>query len=158
MLLASKVAGTRRTVENVLSKRPLWFGAVATILLPWAVAGVAAFGAHVFVGEKMAAEQGAWDLDHHRALPTWLAWVYALAMLPALSAAIALLMRPRQAVMLHALSLIGMVVQFGHAFVGTNLLAHQGAAATVPFPVFIAPMGGVQTVLARLAAKRGGVA
>ena len=141
-----------------MSKRPVWFVAVTIMLLLWAVAGVASFGAHVFVGEKMAAEQGAWDLDYYRALPAWFAWDYALATLAALAGAIALLVRSRHAVMLYVLSLIGVVIQFGYVFVGTDLLAHKGAAATVPFPVFIALMGCVQIVLARFAAKRGWVA
>jgi len=144
-------------MENAISKRPVWFVAVAIILLLWAVAGVASFGAHVFVGEKMAAEQGAWDLDYYRALPAWFAWDYALATLAALAGAIALLMRSRQAVMLYVLSLIGVVIQFGYVFVGTDLLAHKGAAATVPFPMFIVLMGCVQIVLARFAARRGWV-
>lgn len=140
-----------------MSKRPVWFVAVATILLLWAVAGVASFGAHVFVGEKMAAEQGAWDLDYYRALPAWFAWVFALATLAAFAAAIALLMRSRQAVLLNFLSLIGVLIQFGYMFVGTDVLAHKGAAATLPFPMFIALMGCLQIVLARFAAKRGWV-
>ena len=144
-------------MENTISKRPAWFVAVAIILLLWAVAGVASFGAHVFVGEKMAAEQGAWDLDYYRALPAWFAWDYALATLAALAGAIALLTRSRQALMLYVLSLIGVVIQFGYVFVGTDLLAHKGAAATVPFPMFIALMGCVQIVLARFAARRGWV-
>jgi hypothetical protein len=144
-------------MENAMSKRPVWFVAVAIILLLWAVAGVASFGAHVLVGEKMAAEQGAWDLAYYRALPAWFAWDYALATLAALAGAIALLMRSRQAVVLYVLSLIGVVIQFGHVFVGTDLLAHKGAAATVPFPMFIALMGCVQVVLARFAAQRGWV-
>lgn len=144
-------------MENAISKRPFWFVAVAIILLLWAVAGVASLGAHVFVGEKMAAEQGAWDLDHHRALPGWFAWDYALATLAALAGAIALLMRSQHAGMFYVLSLIGVVIQFGYVFVGTDLLAHKGAAATVPFPIFIALMACVQIVLARFAAKRGWV-
>jgi hypothetical protein len=54
-------------------------------------------------------------------------------------------------------SLIGVVIQFGYVFVGTDLLAHKGAAATVPFPMFIALMGCVQIVLARFADRRGWV-
>ncbi|MFT3956046.1 MAG: hypothetical protein QM722_17185 [Piscinibacter sp.] len=142
-------------MKNVMSKRPGWFIAVIIILLLWAVAGVASLGAHVFAGEKMAAEQGAWDLAYHRALPAWFAWDYALATLAALAGAIALLMRSRQAVQLYVVSLVAVVIQFGYVFVRTDLLAHKGAAATVPFPVFIALMGCAQVVLARVAAKRG---
>lgn len=138
-----------------MSKRPLWFVAAAIILLLWAVAGVASFAAHVLVGEKMAAEQGAWDLGFYRALPAWFAWDYALATLAALAGAVALLMRSRHAVMLYVLSLVGVVIQFGYVFVGTDLLAHKGAAATVPFPMFIALMGCVQIALARVATGGG---
>lgn len=144
-------------MENTTSKRPAWFIAVALILLLWAVAGVASFVAHVFVGEKMAAEQGAWDLDYYRALPAWFAWDYALATLASLAGAIALLMRSRLGVMLYVLSLVGVLIQFGYVFVGTDLLTHEGAAATVPLPVFIVLMACVQIVLARFAAKRGWV-
>jgi hypothetical protein len=59
--------------------------------------------------------------------------------------------------MLYVLSLMGVVVQFGYVFAGTDLLAHKGAAATVPFPVFIALMGCVQIAVARLAARRAWV-
>lgn len=136
-------------------KRPTWFLVVSIVLLLWALAGVGSFAAHVFVGEKLAAEQGAWDLAFHRALPGWFAWDYALATLAALAGAIALLLRSRLALVLYVLSLVGVVIQFGYVFLGTDLLAHKGAAATVPFPAFIALMACVQIVLARWAARRG---
>lgn len=138
-------------------RRPAWFITLAVILLLWAIAGVASFGAHVFVGEKMAAEQGAWDLAYYRALPAWFVWDYALATLAALAGAVALLLRARQALSFYVLSLLGVVVQFGFVFGGTDLLAHKGAAATLPFPLFIAAMGAVQIAVARLAARRGWV-
>jgi hypothetical protein len=144
-------------MENATSKRPVWFLAVAVFLLLWAVAGVASFGAHVLVGEKLAAEQSAWDLDYYRSLPAWFAWDYALATLAAMAGAVALLMRSRQAMLLYALSLVGVVIQVGFVFIGTDLVAHKGAVATVPFPVFIALMGCAQIAVARFAAQRGWV-
>lgn len=138
-----------------MSHRPGWFITVAVVLLLWAVAGVASFAGHAFVGERMAAEQGAWDLAYYRALPAWFAWDYALATLAALAGAIALLMRSRHAVVLYVVSLVGVVIQFGYVFLGTDLLAHKGAATTLPFPAFIAIMGAVQIAVARMAARRG---
>ena len=137
------------------SSRPRWFAVLAVILLLWAMAGVASFAAHVFVGERMSAEQGEWDLAYYRALPAWFAWDYALATLAALGGAVALLMRSRQALTLYVVSLVAVVIQFGYVFAGTDLLAHKGAAATVPFPLFIALMGGVQIGVTLLAARRG---
>lgn len=140
-----------------MSKRPAWFVAAVVVVLLWAVAGVASFAAHVLVGEKLAAEQGAWDLGYYRGLPAWFAWDYALATLTALAGAVALWMRSRRAVALYIVSLVAVVIQFGYVFVGTDMLAHKGAAATVPFPTFIALMACVQIVVARLAARRGWV-
>lgn len=140
-----------------MSARPRWFVAVAVVLLLWAIAGVASFAGHAFAGEKMAAQQGAWDLAFYRALPSWFAWDYAIATLAALAGAIALLMRSRLAVVLYGVSLVAVVIQFGYVFLGTDLLAHKGAAATVPFPAFIAIMGVVQIAVAQLAARRGWV-
>lgn len=154
---ARPVKGTLKPMNDTPSQRPTWFIATAVILLLWALAGVASFAAHMFVGEEMAAQQSAWDLTYFRALPAWFAWDYALATLAALAGAVALLMRSRFSVPLYVLSLVGVVIQFGYVFAGTDLLAHKGAAATVPFPLFIALMGVVQIVFARLAAKRGWV-
>lgn len=140
-----------------MSKRPIGFVILATVLLLWALAGVGSFAAHVLVGERMAADQGAWDLAFYRALPAWFAWDYALATLAALAGAIALLLRSRHALWLYGLSLAGVVIQFGYVFAATDLLPHKGAAATLPFPLFIAAMACVQIAVARLAARRGWV-
>lgn len=140
-----------------MTTRPRWFVIVATVLLLWALAGVASFAAHVLVGEKLAADQGAWDLAFHRALPAWFAWDYAAATLASLAGAVALLVRSGRAVWLYGVSLLAVVIQFGYVFTATDLLAHKGAAATVPFPAFIVLMGVLQIVLARLAGRRGWV-
>lgn len=140
---------------HTTTPRPIWFIALCVLLLLWALAGVAAFGSHVLAGEAMAAARGEWDLAFHRALPAWFVWDYALATLGALAGAIALLRRSRLALPLYALSLLGVVIQFGHVFAATDLLAHNGAAATVPFPLFIAGMGVVQIAVTRWAVKRG---
>jgi hypothetical protein len=140
--------------ENDMSARPGWFISVAIVLLLWAIAGVASFAGHVFVGETMAAEQGAWDLAYYRALPAWFAWDYAIATLASLAGAMALLMRSRHAKVLYVVSLVGVVIKFGYVFLGTDLLAHKGAAVTLPFPAFIALMGAVQIAVAQMAARR----
>lgn len=140
-----------------MSTRPTWFTATAILLLLWALAGVAACAGHVMAGEQMAAAQGEWDVAFFRALPAWFAWDYAVATGASLAGAIALLRRSRLAAVLYAVSLAAVVVQFGYVFMATDLIAHKGAAATVPFPAFIAAMGVLQIAVARLALRRGWV-
>lgn len=138
-----------------MTARPTWFLATAVLLLVWALAGVAACAGHVLAGEQMAAAQGEWDVAFFRALPAWFAWDYAVATGAALLGALALLRRARVALVLYAVSLVAVVIQFGYVFLATDLIAHKGAAATVPFPVFIAVMGAVQIAVTRLALRRG---
>ncbi|MFG6467095.1 hypothetical protein [Roseateles sp. BYS87W] len=138
-----------------MSPRPTWFTATAGLLLLWALAGVAACAGHVLAGEQMAAAQSEWDANFFRALPAWFAWDYAVATGASLAGAVALLRRSRLALGLYAVSLAAVIVQFGYVFAATDLIAHKGAAATVPFPVFIAVMGGVQIAVARMALRRG---
>lgn len=140
-----------------MSPRPGWFTAAISLSLLWSIAGVAAFAGHVWAGEKMAAEQGAWDLAFFRALPAWFAWDYGVATLGSLAGSLALFMRSKWAAALFVVSLVAVVIQFGYVFVGTDLITHKGAAATVPFPAFIALMAVAQIALARMAARRGWV-
>lgn len=137
--------------------RPTWFKVVAVLLLLWALMGVAACAGHVMAGEQLAQAQGEWDVAFFRALPAWFAWDYAVATGASLAGAIALLRGARLAVVLYVVSLVAVVVQFGYVFGATDLIAHKGAAATVPFPAFIAVMGAVQIAVARMAAHRGWV-
>ena len=138
-----------------MSTRPRWFLMLATVFLLWAFAGAAAFAGHVLVGEQMAAAESAWDLAFYRGLPAWFVWDYGMATLGAVAGALAMLQRSRWAVPLYVASLIGVLIQFGYVFLGTDLLTHKGAVVTVPFPAFIALMGVVQIAVARLAARRG---
>lgn len=135
--------------------RPTWFTVFAVLLLLWALAGVAACAGHIFAGEQLAQAQGDWDVAFFRALPAWFAWDYALATGASLAGAIALLRGARSALALYVVSLAAVVVQFGYVFLATDLIAHKGAAASLPFPAFIAVMGVVQIAVARRALRRG---
>ena len=48
-----------------------------------------------------------------------------------------------------------MIAQFGYTFAMTDLIAHEGAAKVVPFPVFLAAVGLFAIWFSGMAAKRG---
>ncbi len=106
-------------------------------------------------GPKLDPEATEWDLAYHAALPVWFTPVYAVAVLGGLFGSIALLLRSRHATPLYIASLAGVIVQFGYVFLATGLLAHKGAAATVPFPLFIVAVAAVQIWLSRFAWRHG---
>lgn len=136
-------------------KAPLWFWVVVVLLLLWEAAGIFAFYAHVSIDAAALAAMPPYDRKLYLALPAWYNWVFALAVWPALLGSFAMLLRSRFARPLFIVSLIGVIVQFGWLFGGTDLIAVKGALATVPFPFVIFLLAVVQVWLAGVAIKRG---
>ena len=141
----------------ITAKRPGWFIILVAVLILWGLAGCAAFYVHLEYGPGIDPAATDWDRAYYAALPKWFTWDYAIAVWAGLFGSIALLARSRVAGPLYLLSLIAVLVQFGYVFLATGLLAHKGAAATVPFPAFIVAMAVLQLWLARYARDRGWV-
>ena len=137
-----------------MARAPRWFWGAAVALLLWSLAGIAAFAAHLSVDATALARMPADDAAAFRALPPWFVYAFALATLPALFGAVALLARRRGAVPLYALALIGAVIQFGYVLGATDLLARKGGGAAV-LPAVIIALGMVSLWLARHDAARG---
>ena len=134
---------------------PGWFIAVAIILALWGALGCIAFYMHVKLGPSVDPTATDWDRAYYAALPGWFNPVYAAAVFGGLLGSLALLFRSKFALPLFVISLAAVVIQFGYVFFGTDILAHKGAAMTVPFPVFIAAVAVFQIWLARFARHRG---
>jgi hypothetical protein len=109
----------------------------------------------ITLGAKAMGPVDDWSLNYYAALPKWYNYVYAVSVFGGLLGALALLLRERRAIILFWLSLIGVVVMFGYAFAATDLIAHKGAAATLPFPAFIAAVAIFQIWFAKKAASKG---
>ena len=61
----------------------------------------------------------------------------------------------RSARVLFWVSLIAVIVQFGYVFAKTDLIAHEGAAKVVPFPIVIALIGVFAIWFSGFAARKG---
>jgi hypothetical protein len=141
--------------EEVMPKRPIWFLVLVGVLVLWGLMGCAALYFHIAYGPAMDPHATDWDRAFYAAMPAWFVWDYAVAVLAGLLGSLALLLRSRQAVLLYLVSLIAVLVQFGYVFFATDLMAHKGAAATVPFPAFIIAVAVFQLWLAGWAKRRG---
>ena len=137
------------------AKPPVWFWIVSVLFLVWGLMGCFSLYLFITVGPTMNAAPDAWERAYAAMIPGWYVWVYAVAVGGGALGALALLARSRHARLLFIASIIGVVIQFGYAFLATDLIAHKGAAATIPFPLFIFAMALVQLWFAGLAAKRG---
>jgi hypothetical protein len=143
-------------MASIVRQRPAaWFTIVAVVLLFWGLMGCWAFYMHLQLGPAMRPDPDAWERGFAAALPAWFTPVYAVAILGGVLGSLALLLRSRLAVPLYIASLVAAIVQFGWVFAATDLIAHKGAAATVPFPLFIIAVAAFQLWLARYARQRG---
>ncbi len=138
----------------IKQKPPNWFWIAGIVLLLWDLAGLFAYYSHMTVDAEALAAMSDYDRTYYQQLPVWFGYVFALATLPALSGSAALLARSKFAWPLYALSLIGVILQFGWVFGATDMIAVKGAAVAVPFPLFILLMAVVQLWLAGVAIRR----
>lgn len=113
---------------------------VAIILLLWALMGDAAYLADVTTDPAVLSRSDPSAASAYAAMPWWIWSAYALAVWSGTAAAISLLLRRRAAVWFYAVSLIGIVIQFGWTFIMTDLIAQKGPSAML-FPMFIFIMG-----------------
>lgn len=143
---------------NAARRPPAWFTAVAVVLLLWGLMGCWAFYLHLTLGPMMTPEPNAWERGYSAALPAWFTPVYGVAIGAGVLGGLALLARSRFAQPLYLVSLIAVVIQFGWTFAATDLVAHKGAAATMPFPLLIGGIAVFQLWLAGFARRRGWIA
>ena len=89
---------------------PVW------LLLGWNIVGLAAWGMQINASPEQLANGDAAVADVWRSMPLWVWGAYTVAVWGGLGGAVALLMRRRVAVALFAISLTGIVAQFGRSF------------------------------------------
>lgn len=129
---------------------PMWFRAVAVVLVLWGLTGCYACYTQLVNGpEGWGPNVTDWDRAFYAALPVWYNAVYIVAVGSGAAGAIALLLRSALAVPLSLVSVIAIVAMFGWAFVATDLIAHKGVLVATGFPMFILALGLFQLWLAR---------
>lgn len=135
-------------------KAPRFFVAIGIALLLWNLMGVAAFIMQYNADLAELARTDPTTAQAFAAMPGWLWAVYAVAVVAGTLGAVALLMKKAVAATLFLVSLIGVIVQFGYTFLGTDLLAIKGAASAA-FPALIIVIALIQLVHARGLVARG---
>jgi len=112
------------------------FMIIGLALLLWNLIGVAAFIMQYTADLTTLAKSDAYTARIFAEMPGWAWAAYAVAVGAGTLGAVMLLMRRAVAVPLFGLSVIGVAVQFGYSFFGTDLLTVKGAGAAI-FPAVI---------------------
>ncbi len=113
------------------AKPPLWFWIVAVLMLLWNGVGVMAY-----IGEAMMPADALQALpEAQRTLilgrPPWATAAYAVAVFGGVAGCLLLLIRRRSAIAVLTLSLLGVLVQMGHAFLLADAFRLVGPAGAV---------------------------
>ena len=132
---------------------PAWFWIVATLLLLWNVAGIAAWVQQMRLGAEAMGAASEYDRQLYASLPGWYNAVYAVAVFAGLGGTIALFARAGAARALMIASFVAVVIQFGWIIGATDMVAVKGAG-TIVFPIVIAVIGAFAIWLSRLAWRR----
>ena len=136
-------------------KPPAWFWIVAVLLVAWEAMGCYSCYQQFTIGPAAWGPVDDWARRYYDALPVWYNYAFAVATFGGLLGAVALLLREKRATILFWISEIAVIVVFGYAFGMTDMIAHKGAAMTVPFPVVIAVIGAFAIWFSGMAAKKG---
>lgn len=140
---------------TIIRGGPVWFKVVAVVLLLWGLMGCYACLQQLRLGAEAMGPATAYDRALYSSLPGWYNVLYVAAVVSGTAGAAALMARSRVAIPLAIVASLCVVVLFGYMFLATDLIAHKGAAAVVPFPLFVAAIAAAQLWLSRLAAARG---
>jgi hypothetical protein len=136
-------------------KLPVWFWIVGAVLLLWGAMGIHAFYSQLTTPyDEMVAEMGKAAADCIKGMPGWLWWVFGIAVWSGLFGTIALLLRRNWARPLYLISVIAVVIQFGHSFLIAQVQDIMGWSAAI-FPAFIFAMGLFQLWFADWTFKKG---
>jgi hypothetical protein len=133
---------------------PGWYWAAALAALVWNGFGCFMYLSQVGMDPAEMARLPEVQQEVWRAMPAWAVGAYALAVWAGLLGAVGLILRRRWARLAFALSLAGVVAQFGWTFLGTSILARMGGSAAV-FPAFIFLVTASLLWFAELATRRG---
>jgi len=116
---------------------PVWYFVVAGALALWNAIGCYFCYMQFIHGAEAMGPATDYDLQLYASLPGWYNYVFALAVLSGLLGSIGLLTRSRAVRILFIVSLVAAIIQFGYLFATTDIIAHKGAAAVLPFPILV---------------------
>lgn len=125
------------------------------LFLLWTLIGCAAFIMQSTQDLDALARTDPYQAGIWVAMPLWVWLCYGIAVLAGMLGALAMVLRRRIAVLFSLISLIAVLLQFGHTFLGTDILQVRGFVAAAIFPIVIVLLSAAQLCYAHLLQRRG---
>lgn len=110
---------------------PRWFWVLGALAVVWNLLGLTAFIGEMLMTDEALASFPEAQQELYRNKPLWVNVCFAIAVIGGVLGSVLLLMRSRLAIPVLALSLLGVLGQYGYMFFMTNTPAVMGAAMMV---------------------------
>jgi ABC-type xylose transport system permease subunit len=117
---------------------PFWYWVIATVALLWNLMGCAMFAVEVFALEAAMADWSEAQKAWARSIPSWIYFIYGVAVTTGVAGSIGLFMRKSWTVPLFAICLAAVLVQMGYTMLVLNGFEVMGPAdAAMPLIVIV---------------------
>lgn len=136
----------------MMASRSLTIVGIAALL--WNLIGDASFVTQYSMDTAELAKTDPYTARIFAQMPKWAWAAFAISVVAGTLGSILLLMRRAAAAALYLISLIGIIMTFGHSFLGTDMLAIKGWTAVL-FPALIFVLGVAQFLYARAQVTKG---
>ena len=141
-------------VVTETTKPPRSFWIISILALVWNAIGIVTYLMTVTMSPEALAELSEAERALYTDIPAWATSAYAIAVFGGTLASALLLLRKAWAVPVFVVSLLGILVQMAHAFLMTDMLEVQGAAAAI-LPLLIIVIAIYLVIFSRSAKRKG---
>jgi len=127
--LAPQTAGIEMTKNKQAA--PTWFTIVAWTMVVWNLMGLAAFFAQMTMSEAAMSELPEDQQKLYGEIPPWVIVAFAVAVFCGTAGAILLALKNKLSIPVLMLSLVGVLIQNGYMFFGSDTVAVMGAGQMI---------------------------
>ena len=142
------------TSQIVQPSLPRWYWVVAAVALLWNLMGCAAFSMEMFAPEVMMKEWSAEQKEWAHSIPSWIYFVYAVAVISGVAASIGLFLRKGWSGSLFVISLVAIFVQMVYTMIIAGGVKIMGPSSVV-MPGLVIFIAAVLVWFARFAKGKG---
>ena len=136
-------------------KAPIWFTALAAILLLWNIMGVLSFVTHLLITDEAIALLQPAEQALYGEYPSWIHIVFCIAVSGGFIGALLLVFKRKFAKLLFNISFLAILIQMTHNIFMTSSIEVYGPVQALLMPIMVIVFGAICIWLAHLGIKKG---
>ena len=133
---------------------PTSFWVISVIALVWNIMGVYSFYIQTFISESQLDAMTAEQIAVYESFPSWIYWIFGVAVFGGLLGSIGLLMKKGWCKPLFVISLVAIIIQMGYAFLLTDHMEVYGPSSLI-VPLAIIAVAAFLVYYSKQCAEKG---